>query len=173
MRPNLSGAICAVLVSSLQPINTVGQQPVVRPPVIPDSVTVIPGARYASSGLVKFFAGAGHRDIWAVPLKVEVADLATFGGGLAPLRLGGGMTTRTLHVLGGDGKRYVCRSVDKYAGQGLTEELRGTIYEAILQDQISSFHPSGALVLPPLLKSVGVLHVEPVLRVLPDELPTG
>ena len=169
MRPNLSGAICAVLVSSLQPINTVGQQPVVHPPVIPDSVTVIPGARYARGGLVKFFAGAGHRDMWAVPLKVEVADLATFGGGLTPLRLGGGMTTRTLHVLGNDGKRYVCRSVDKYAGQGLTEELRGTIYEAILQDQISSFHPSGALVLPPLLKSVGVLHVEPVLRVLPDD----
>jgi hypothetical protein len=79
------------------------------------------------------------------------------------------MTTRTLHALGNDGKRYVCRSVEKYAGQGIIEELRGTIYEAILQDQISSFHPSGALVLPALLQSVGVLHVEPVLRVLPDD----
>jgi len=169
MRPNLSGLICVVLISALQPLSTVGQQSVAQPQLIPDSVTVVPGARYAKSGFVRFFAGAGHRDLWTVPLKVEVVDLATFGGGLTPLRLGGGMTTRTLHALGNDGKRYVCRSVEKYAGQGIIEELRGTIYEAILQDQISSFHPSGALVLPPLLQAVGVLHVEPVLRVLPDD----
>ncbi|UCG86569.1 MAG: BamA/TamA family outer membrane protein [Gemmatimonadota bacterium] len=169
MRPNFSGVICAVLVSWLQPLNLIGQERVVRPPAIPDSVSVVPGARYAKGGFVRFFAGSGHRDLWTVPLKVEVVDLATFAGGLTPLRLGGGMTTRTLHVQGNNGKRYVCRSVDKYAGQGLAEELRGTIYEAILQDQISSFHPSGALALPPLLKSVDVLHVEPVLRVLPDD----
>jgi len=169
MRPNLNATICAILVSSLLPLRLIGQRPVTHPPIIPDSVTVIPGARYGKGGFVKFFAGTGHRDLWTVPLKVEVLDLATFAGGLTPLRLGGGMTTRTLHVQGNDGKRYVCRSVDKYAGQGLAEELRGTLYEAILQDQISSFHPSGALVLPPLLESVGVLHAEAVMRVLPDD----
>ena len=111
MRPTLSRVICAALVSSLQPLSTVGQQSVAPPPAIPDSVTVVPGARYAKGGFVRFFAGAGHRDLWTVPLKVEVVDLATFAGGLTPLRLGGGMTTRTLHALGNDGKRYVCRSV--------------------------------------------------------------
>jgi hypothetical protein len=169
MRPKLSAPICAVLVCSLAPLDLVCQQPTAHPPAVPDSVTVVAGARYAKSGFVKFFAGAGHRDLWTVPIKVEVVDLATFGGGLTPLRLGGGMTTLTLHAQGNDGKRYVCRSVDKYAAQGIAEELRGTIYEAILQDQISSFHPSGALVLPPLLESVGVLHVDPVMRVLPDD----
>jgi hypothetical protein len=136
-------------------------------------VTVIAGPRYAKGGFARFFAGAGHRDLWSVPLKVEVASLDEIGGGLTPLRLGGGMTTRALHMVGKNGKRYVCRSVDKYAGQGLAEELQGTIYEAILQDQISAFHPSAALVLPPLLNAVGVLHVEPRMQLLPDDPRLG
>ena len=140
---------------------------------IADSVSVVPGDRYAKGGFVRFFAGAGYRDLWTVPLTVEVADLSQIGGGLTVLRLGGGATTRTLHMIGEDGKRYVGRSVDKYPGQGLVEELQGTAYEAVLQDQISSFHPSGALVVPALLDAVGVLHAEPRLYVLPDDERLG
>jgi hypothetical protein len=83
------------------------------------------------------------------------------------------MTTRTLHVRGADGKRYVFRSVDKNTAQGLAEEFRGTPVESILQDQISAFHPSGALVVAPLLRAAGVLHVEPRLFVLPDDPRLG
>ena len=121
MRSHVSTMIRAVLVAALQPLDLVAQEPVAQTTAIPDSVTVVPGARYDRSGFVRFFAGAGHRDLWAEPLEVEVVDLATFAGGLTPLRLGGGMTTRTLHAQGNDGKRYVCRSVDKYAGQGLAD----------------------------------------------------
>jgi hypothetical protein len=133
-----------------------------------DSVLVTPGAHYASSGILRFFTGNGYRDLWTTPIRVPVADLDRLGGGLKPLRVGGGMTTETLHLTGEDGRRYVLRSVDKTVAQGLREELRGTIYEAVLQDQISAFLPTGALVLPPLLDAVGVLHTDPILAVIPD-----
>jgi hypothetical protein len=133
-----------------------------------DSVTVVAGPHYGASGIRSLFFGKGYRDLWTVPIRVSVADLDTLGGGLTPVRLGGGMTTETLQLTAADGRRYVLRSVDKSVAQGLSEELRGTLYESILQDQISAFLPTGALILPSLLAAVGVLHVDPLLVVVPD-----
>lgn len=144
-----------------------------RTQAVPESVTVVPGAHYGKAGIVSAIIGKGYRNLWTTPITVEVADLGALGGGLTPLRLGGGATTRTLHVQGADGKRYVFRSVDKAAGQGLPEEFQGTIYEAILQDQISAFHPSGALAVASLLDAADVLHVEPRLLVVPDDPRLG
>ncbi len=141
--------------------------------VVPESVTVVPGSPYGRAGIVSAFMGKGYRDLWTIPITVEVADLAALGGGLTPLRLGGGATTQTLHVRGADGRRYVLRSVDKFVGQGLPEEFQGTIYEFILQDQISAFHPSGALVVAALLDAADILHVEPKLFVVPDDPGLG
>ena len=133
-----------------------------------DSVPVTPGPHYASSGILRFFTGDGYRDLWTTPIRVPIADLDRLGGGLTAVSVGGGMTTETLHLTGEDGRRYVLRSVDKTVAQGLREELRGTIYEAVLQDQISAFLPTGALIVPPLLDAIGVLHTDPMLVVIPD-----
>ncbi len=150
--------------------------PAVRAQVVPppspaeDSATVVPGAGYAAGALYASLMGQGYRQLWTTAIRVPVADFATLGGGgLTPLRVGGGMTTQTLHLRGADGHRYVFRSVDKAAGQALDEEFRGTPVEAVLQDQMSSFHPSGAVVVPRLLEAVGVLHTEPMLLVVPDD----
>ncbi|NNF28954.1 MAG: hypothetical protein HKN73_17140 [Gemmatimonadetes bacterium] len=137
-----------------------------------DSVTIIPGAQYGKSALYTAFMGEGHRDLWTTPFRVEVADLQTLAGGLTPFRVGGGTTTQTLHLRGADGRRYVMRSVDKHP-QVLAEELVGTPVERILQDQISSFHPTAALIVPPLLEAVGVLHAVPKLVVIPDDPVLG
>jgi hypothetical protein len=116
--------------------------------------------------------GSGYRDLWTTPIRVPVADLDELAGGLTPVRVGGGMTTRTLHLDGADGRRYVFRSVDKVPAD-LIEDFIGTPIEAILRDQISSFHPSGALVVASLLDAVGVLHVTPRLVVVPDDPGLG
>ncbi len=137
-----------------------------------DSATVAPGAQYRAGPLYRAFMGTGYRDLWITPVRVPVADLDALGGGLTPVRVGGGMTTRTLHLDGGDGRRYVFRSVDKVPAD-LLEDFIGTPIEAILQDQISSFHPSGALVVASLLEAVGVLHVTPRLVVVPDDPRLG
>jgi len=116
--------------------------------------------------------GAGYRDLWTTAIRVNVLDLDTYGGGLTPARLGGGMTTRTLHVNGGDGRRYVLRSVDKVPAD-LLEDFLGSPLESVLRDQVSSFHPSGALVVASLLDAVEVLHPTPELVVVPDDPRLG
>ena len=134
-----------------------------------DSVTVTPGAAYSASGLYSLLMGHGHRSLWTTPIRVPVADLDELGGGgLTPMRLGGGTTTRTLHMRGADGRRYVFRSVDKTPRE-LLEEFEGTPLKAIIQDQISAFHPSGAPVAARLLDVVGVLHTDPQYMVIPDD----
>jgi hypothetical protein len=103
----------------------------------------------------------------------EYADLAKLGGGLTPLwKVEDGMS-KTLLMLGADGKQYVLRSVNKFAGQVLNEIQRGTLIETMLQDQISSYHPSAALIIPPLLKTAEIFHVEPRLFVVPDDSLLG
>lgn len=167
------GLVGTVLLSVAAPVGLSGQDiPAVRP-ARAESVLVVAGLRYGAGWLHGAMAGGGYRNLWVTPIKVEVADLSRLGGGLTPMRVGGGATTRTLHMRGADGKRYVLRSVDKYTAQGLAEEFRGTPVAAILQDQISAFHPSGALVVAPLLSAAGVLHVEPRLLVLPDDPRLG
>jgi hypothetical protein len=137
-----------------------------------DSVLVTPGAQYTAGPLYRAFMGSGHRALWTMPIRVPVADLSTLAGGLTPQRVGGGMTTRTLHLDGADGHRYVFRSVDKEPGD-LIEDFVGTPIEALLRDQISAFHPSGAMVVARLLDAVGVLHPSPRLVVVPDDPRLG
>lgn len=137
-----------------------------------DSVTVAPGAHYAAGSLYRAFLGSGHRDLWTTPIQVPVADLDTYAGGLTAVRLGGGTTTRTLHLDGADGRRYVFRSVDKEPAD-LLQEFIGTAVEGVLRDQMSSFHPSGAVVTAALLDAVEVLHPTPTLVVVPDDARLG
>jgi hypothetical protein len=153
---------------------TAGAAAQVPDPVPPpgDTVLVAPGAQYRAGPLYRAFMGSGYRDLWITPVRVPVADLDEYAGGLTPVRVGGGMTTRTLHLDGADGRRYVFRSVDKEPAD-LLEDFIGTPIEAILRDQVSSFNPSGALVVASLLEAVGVLHVTPRLVVVPDDPRLG
>jgi hypothetical protein len=149
-------------------------QVVPPPPVSADSTTVVPAEYCASSSIFSTFAGPGYRPLWTTAIKVPVADLGELGGGgLTPLRVGGGMTTRTLHSMGADGRRYVFRSVQKATRQALAEEFWGTPVEAVMRDQLCSFHPSGAVIVARLLDAVGVLHPEPQFLVIPDDPRLG
>ncbi len=113
--------------------------------------------------------GAHYRRLWTMPISVEVLDLTTDAGGLAPERCGGGLQTHSLRLRGGDGRAYVFRSVDKDAELTLPPELRHTFPAELLQDQISAAHPGAPLVVAPLLQAAGVLHATPRLFVLPED----
>lgn len=137
-----------------------------------DSVDVAPGLHYAAGSLYRTFLGSGHRELWTTPIRVPIANLDTYAGGLTPVRLGGGTTTRTLHLDGADGRRYVFRSVDKEPAD-LLQEFLGSPVEGVLRDQMSSFHPSGAVVVARLLDALDVLHATPTLVVVPDDPRLG
>src|SRR5687768_14560313 len=99
----------AVLLSALGFIPLTAQT-TVKHSASPGSVlTLIPGEHYKAGKLHRVLLGDKHRDLWMLPLQVEVIDLATYAGGLTPQKLGGGMQTRSLRLRAGDGKTYVFR----------------------------------------------------------------
>ena len=137
--------------------------------LVPETVVVAPGARYRAGPLRRALLGANYRELWATPIAVELLDLGRFAGGLRPTERGGGLQTRSLRFDAGDGREYVFRSLDKDAGRVLPPELRETVVDDILQDQVSTFHPAGALVVTRLLDATGIRHARPKLVVLPDD----
>ena len=140
----------------------------------PGSVqTVVPGEQYKAGPIHRLFLGTHHRTLWTTPLQAEVLDLSTFAGGLTPLKLGGGMQTRSLRLRGADGKAYVFRSLDKDPSKNISAELRETIAARVLQDQISSILPMAALAVDELMASAAILHAPARVVIMPDDERLG
>src|SRR6266702_900466 len=155
------------LAAALTPVGLAGQTAAPAAPATRQ--TVVAGARYRAGWLHRLFLGAHYRDLWGTPVEVEVLDLSRFAGGLTPTGCGGRRQTKVLRLLGKDGRQYVFRSVDKDPTLALPPELRATFARDLIQDQISSAHPGGPLVVAPLLGAAGVLHAEPQMVVLPED----
>ncbi len=140
----------------------------------PDSiVTIIPGAQYQAGKLHRLILGNGYRDVWNTPVQVPRLDLNTFAGGLVPLKRGGGLQTNSLRFKGADGKTWVFRSVDKFPGRALPEELKGTIIETFGKDQIGLMLPFGSLIVDKLADRLDVLHSKPYYFVMPHDKILG
>ncbi|HEY0021174.1 MAG TPA: BamA/TamA family outer membrane protein [Longimicrobium sp.] len=137
------------------------------------TATATPGASYQAGRLHRTLLGEGYRQLWHTPIAVEVLDLAGFAGGLTPTRTGGDFSTRALRFRGGDGREYVFRSLDKDATQGLHPDLRNTLADRVVQDQVSVALPGGVLIASVLQSAAGVLHAPPRLVVLPDDARLG
>jgi len=136
-------------------------------------VTTAAGERYRAGLLHRWILGRHYRDLWSEPIQVELLDLEGTAGGLTATGTGGGMQTRSLRFLGADGREYAFRSVDKDPSAVLDSILRETVVSDLVQDGISAAHPFGALVAAPLLDAVGILNVDPTLRVMPDDPALG
>jgi hypothetical protein len=135
--------------------------------------TAAPGQQYEAGLLRRMLLGTGWRDLWTRPIELPVLDLDTFAGGLTPMKEGGNAQSVTLHFVDAGGRRWIFRSVDKYPRERLADGLDGTLAGYVVQDQISSLHPAGALVVPPLLDALGILHVNPVPWAMPDDPRLG
>src|SRR5947208_4046614 len=151
------------------PVGLAGQTAAAAAPA--SRQTVVAGARYRAGSLHRLFLGGHSRDLWGTPVEVEVLDLSRFAGGLTPTGCGGRRQTKVLRLLGKDGRQYVFRSIEKDPTLALPPELRATFARDLVQDQISSAHPGGPLVVAPLLDATGVLHAEPRIMLLPADDP--
>ncbi|MGQ0562590.1 MAG: BamA/TamA family outer membrane protein [Gemmatimonadota bacterium] len=137
------------------------------------TVTVPTSTRYERSELWEVFFGDTWRDAWRVPITMPVLNLATYAGGLEPYQAGGNQS-RTLRFRGGDGRIYMFRSSNKdVQRKALPDDLRHTPIGAVIQDQTSSMHPSGSLVVAVLQEAVDLLHAPPTLVLLPDDPRLG
>jgi hypothetical protein len=155
--------LCALLVA--------GRAPAAEPEV--QTTVVAAGTRYQAGGLHRLFLGPHYRKLWATPIRVEVLDLGRFAGGLTPKSAGGGKQTKSLKLTGADGRTYRIRTVDKDPSATLPPELRDTIAEAIVQDQISAAHPAGPIVVDGLAEAAGIPYVPHRFVFLPDDPRLG
>jgi hypothetical protein len=139
-----------------------------------NAVRVTPGAEYEAGPLKEILLGEGWRPLWTTRIAVPVLDLGSYAGGLKVSRRGGGNQTKTLRFGTSDGREILFRSVNKFpVGQAMPKPIQHSFLGSIIQDQVSSLFPAGALSVPPFLDAVSVLHVEPRLYVMPDDPRLG
>jgi hypothetical protein len=162
------GAVVAILLCG--PASARAQGAAV--PTGTDSVTVAIAAHYKAGGFHRFWLGGAYRDMWTMPIRIPVLNLGTFAGGLRPLKEGGGNQTTSLRFRANDGAEYTFRSIDKNK-VGLPEAWKGGMIESIARDITSNAQPTGFLVAEPILEAAGVLHVNGILCVMPDDSALG
>jgi hypothetical protein len=135
--------------------------------------TVVAGQRYKKGGFYRFLFGANYRDVWTTPVELPVLDMSTYAGGLQPTRVVGHGQSQALALKGADGRSYTFRPVLKDATGLLPVELRESKARSFVQDQLSSGHPAGHVMVGPLLDAVGILHNDPRLVIMPDTPALG
>ena len=150
-----------------------GRTPAVARYAPRDSVTVVPDSEYAAGATHRFLFGSRYRNLWTTPIRVPVLSLRNFAGGLKVKQRGGGKQTKSLRFDGSDGREYQFRSLSKDATALLPKSLRETFAADVLQDQLSSGHPAGALIVAPILDAAGVLNARPILVQMADDAGLG
>lgn len=142
----------------------------------PDSATthtVVPGERFRAGPFKRWLFGSDYRGLWTTPIQVPVLDLDSVGGGLTPVRPGGMGQSIALHFAGADARAYTVRSVDKDPTRRLWDDLKNTVVDDLLQDQICALLPVGVVVCDRLMDAEGILHEPSSLVVIPDDPRLG
>lgn len=142
-------------------------------PLPKEEVLAFADTTYQAGKGKEFWFGKVYRDLWGTKLRFPVMDLSQLNGGLKPVKLGGGMQTRSLRFKAPDKRQYVIRSVRKDVTRAIQFNFPGipqnTIISEIVQDQISMSNPYAAWVVPPLADAVGVPHSDPAYFFVPKQ----
>ncbi|MBR8537741.1 hypothetical protein KDU71_19375 [Carboxylicivirga sediminis] len=118
---------------------------------------------FEGSKTMKFFLGEQYRSMWATDVKVQLIDLETKHGGLAPIKKGGGMSSNSLRLEKADEQQYILRSINKDYTRLVDEKFANLKALNIMKDQNSASHPYGALMIPSLSSAAGVYSTQPEL----------
>src|SRR5689334_17909912 len=91
-----------------------GQSPDQNPGSNPAAIKMAANTDYNKAGKFKrVMLGDHYRKEWATAVDVEILDINTYAGGLTPVKMGGGLQTKSLRLDGANGQQYVLRSVNK------------------------------------------------------------
>ena len=128
---------------------------------------------YDVSGFHEMWFGKDYRDLWTTDFEMPVLDLATFAGGLVPVRQVGNLQSIGLAMRGKDGRSYTFRTMDKDPTRILPEQWRTSWPARVFQDQTVANHPGTAFVVPALAEAAGVPHTSPQVVFMPDSPALG
>jgi len=129
--------------------------------------------RYRANRAFRFTLGGGYRDLWEAEIELPVLDLAREGGGLVPTRRFGGLQTAVLGFKAPDGRSYTFRGTDKDPSAVLGEDLRDTVIQTMVQDQMAAQHPGGPIATSVLAEAAGLLTIHERMVVMPDDPALG
>ncbi|MEO0789019.1 MAG: hypothetical protein AAFY36_10165, partial [Bacteroidota bacterium] len=125
------------------------------------------------SGLYRATFGRTYRHLYFEEIEAPVLHIDTIHGGLEPFKRGGGMTTVSLHVRGGDGHRYQLRSVRKNPAQLLPGLLEESVAADVAEDAFTALYPYVPLTLPPMQEKLGLYNIQPRLFYIPRQAALG
>ena len=165
-----SVSICSCTISKVVHNDSVKQPVIARDG---NEVVVKAGGIYEAGKYKRFMLGSHYRDVWLAPVKVPVINLNTAKGGLTIVERGGGMQTASLKLKANNGRLYSLRSIQKDPTSALPIALQFSFVDDLLQDQMSTAHPYGALIIPVLAEAAGIYHPNPELVYIPDAPELG
>ncbi|TDE10747.1 metallophosphoesterase [Dyadobacter psychrotolerans] len=117
-----------------------------------------------------FMLGEHNRKLYLEKYPFPVLDLATYKGGLTPLKQGGGNQTNSLRVRDSIGKEYVFRSMTKDVSRLLPFPFnKMTAAKYLAEDNFLSTHPFAPLAIPGLAAAIDVYHTNPKLFYIPAQ----
>lgn len=117
--------------------------------------------------------GENYREEWAAETKVPLISVSEFGGGLSPLKRGGGMQTTSLRLVDKTGKEWTLRKVNKNSEMLLPPGLQNTFVRNFIDDAVSAQHPYSALMVPPIANAVKVPASEPIIGIVKPDTALG
>ena len=129
--------------------------------------TIAAGPEYKAGKFKKWLLGDHYRTEWATPVKIPLLDLKREEGGLELVKKGGGNQTISLEVKDKNNIHYDLRSVNKNPKGAVPSPLFNTFAQDVVQDQISSAHPYGALAVPRMEKAIHIYYPSPDLFQIP------
>lgn len=112
------------------------------------------------SFLRRLFMGGNYRREWRQEVTVPVLHLS--GSGFTVKELGGGMQTKSLHLVDSHGKEWGLRTVEKYiTNASVTRVMRNRIGRNLSQDLISASFPYAAPLAGELAGAAGIRAARP------------
>lgn len=130
---------------------------------------VVGDSAYEANGAKKFLMGSLNRPLWMHPLEVPYLDIHKEKGGLNPIKVGGGMQSKSVRLMGGDGNQYVVRQIKKNTTFLVSKSLRNTLAQELVYDGIAGSHPYASIVIGRLSDPLGIYHTNPKLVFLPKD----
>jgi hypothetical protein len=115
-----------------------------------DSVTIAANPELQASGLHRFLFGSLWRDVWTMPVKVEVLNLDSSIGNLTfdkmLLRIHQGNVTRSLLFKDKNGNAHTFTPINQDSTSSLPPELSILLPHDIVDDQMSTLNPFAPLI---------------------------
>ncbi|MFK8161348.1 MAG: metallophosphoesterase [Lewinella sp.] len=118
--------------------------------------------------------GDHYRKSFNETVDLNLLDLATYKGGLLPVKKGGGNQTQSIRLEAKDGKQYAMRSLAKDPSATLGYELsQSRAIQKLVADAFTASHPLSALPVVPMAAAAGVNHTNPALFYVPAQPALG